>query len=573
MRKRISLPAAAACLVAVALGLAAAPAHAADPVFTLTGPARVGLRPHPGQGGEAQKTSIDFRVDNATGTVFQKQSTFTIDLRGLKGIADVALSREQGASCTLAAETVTCKKSSLWTQDSGIVALDLSAAKGSTVGTTVDLTMTGTADGAAFTAATTTVEVGGPDLVLEDAHLRREMVPGGTQPLPIVFSNAGTTSVHGVALELNTTHGIGLVETYDNCVRTEDDAPGQAGKTGWGRTVCTLEGEFEPGAVYEVSGALTLKAAPHAFLDSMTYAVREAGARSKVPQRAEKPATGRRLESKERPAAKAGLRSAPSAPVPASAAPTVDLDPGNNHREFDFRVENTADLVAAPVSVKGAAGETVRAELGFRNDGPAWIAYLRSGEEVAVTDIVVPTGAKVTKAPAECRGVTAEGAHREEGPGAPRYFCSTPHIVGEKQKFSYPFELKIEKVVADATGSVSVGGRAADGTKPQDWDPNRANNKAAFVINAKGGGTTPNPSPSPSASTGTGAPAPGASASPSASVSAAPSAGAAPHGGLASTGSAVGPLAVGAAALVAAGGALVLGFRRRAAGRGARGTA
>ncbi|MFG3001194.1 peptidase [Streptomyces sp. NPDC048340] len=545
MRKRISLLASAGL---VAVGLAAAPANAADPVLTLTSPDRIGLRPHPGQGGEAQKTSVDFRVNNGTGTVFDRESTFTIDLSGLKGVADVALAKDQADSCTLTATSVTCKRYAVWTHDSGIVALDLSAAKDSKTGTTVDLTMTGRAEGATFKAATTKVKVGGPDLVLEEARLKREMNPGGTQPLPVVFGNAGTESVQGVALELNTTHGIGLVEKYDNCVYSEDNAPGQSWNMGWGKTVCTLDGEFEPGALYEV-GRLTLRAAPHGFIDGMTYAVREAGAQSKTPQKLTKPSTGKKLEFKQRPAK--------------TALGSGDLDPWNNYHEFDFTVKNSADLVAAAASVKGRAGETVKAELGFRNNGPAWVAYIRSGEDVARTDIVIPVGAKVTKAPEQCRGVTADGKYREENLGAPRYVCSTTHIIGEKQKFAYPFELKIEKVVAGATGSVSVGGwwSESGAPTPQDWDPDHANNKAAFVINAKDGGT----GPAPSASTGTAAPAPGATAT----ASAAPSAGnaAEPNGDLASTGSTAGPVAAGGAALVAAGGLLFLVFRRRAAGR------
>uniref|UniRef100_A0AAU2JUM9 LPXTG cell wall anchor domain-containing protein n=1 Tax=Streptomyces sp. NBC_00049 TaxID=2903617 RepID=A0AAU2JUM9_9ACTN len=546
MRKRISLLAASGL---VAVGLAATPANAADPVFTLTSPANVGLRPHPGSG-EAQTTSVAFRVDNETGTVFDHESTFSVDLTGLKGIADVKLAQDQGGSCTLSATSVTCKRYALWTHDSEIVALDVSAAKGSKVGTTIDLTMTGKTDGASFKAATTQLKVGGPDLVLEEAKLKADMTPGGTQELPIVFSNAGTESVQGVALELNTTHGIGLVEKYDNCAYSQDDTDGQPWNTGWGKTVCTLDGEFEPGAVYELSGALTLKAAPHAFIDGMTYAVHEAGAQPKSSQKLTKPGTGKTLTVKQRQA-KAALRSA-------------DLDPWNNYHEFDFRVKNTADLVAGGASVKGKAGETVKTELGLQNNGPAWIAYFRSGEDVAMTDIVIPAGAKVTKAPKACRGVTADGKYREENLGAPRYYCATKHVIGETQKFSYPFELKIEKVVADATGSVSVGQWSEHGTTPQQWDPNHANNKAAFVINAKDGG--PKPTPTPTTSTGTGAtPTPSASATASATPGATAGNGGKPNGDLASTGSTVGPIALGGAALVAAGGALFLVFRRRAA--------
>ncbi|MFC9298077.1 LPXTG cell wall anchor domain-containing protein [Streptomyces sp. NPDC057011] len=552
MRKRISLLAAVGL---AAVGLAAAPANAADPVFTLTSPAEIGLRPHPGQNGQKpQKTSVEFRVENETGNVFDRQSTFTIDLSPLKGVADVALDKEQSPGCTLAATTVTCKDWAIWTHGSNVVSLDLTAAKDSKVGTVADLTMTGKAEGATFKPATTKVKVGGPDLVLEEAALKAKLVPGETQPLPIVFSNAGTESVDGVALEMNTTHGIGLVERYDNCTYSQNDGAGQPWNAGWSTTVCILDGEYKPGTVYEVTGALTLKAAPHAFIDGMTYAVHAAGAQPKTTQKLDRPSTGKLLTVVERQSKAAGLRSA-------------DIDPSDNQHEFDFQTKNTADFAARSVSLKGKAGDTVKADFGFDNKGPAWVAYLRSGEDVARTDIVIPQGAKVTKVPAQCQGVNADGSYREQNPGAPRYFCGTTHIVGETEKVSYPFELKIEQVVADATGSVSVGQWTPSGTKPQDWDPNHANNKAAFVINGKDGGTTPTPSPT----TGTPTPTPSGSTTPSATPSPTASTGTGTgttaQGGLASTGVTAGPVLLAGAVLVAAGGALFLVFRRRATGR------
>nr|WSX50221.1 peptidase [Streptomyces sp. NBC_00974] len=552
MRKRISLLAAVGL---TALGLAATPAHAADPVFTLYSPAEIGLRPHPGQGGEPQKTTVDFGVGNETGNTFDRQSTYTVDLSALKGVADVALTREESNGCTLAAAKVTCKRSSVWTHNSHILSLDLKAAKDGKAGTVVDLTMTGSAEGATFKAATTKVKIGGPDLVLEEAPLKREMVPGQTQALPIVFSNAGTESARGVALKVDATHGMDLVEKYDNCSFSVSDDPGKPWNRGWGTTVCTFADEIEPGAVYETAEPLTLKAAPHAFLESLTYVLHENGDQPKAPEKLATSDTGKKLMLKKRPAKAGALRSA-------------DLDPWNNYHEFDFSVKNSADLAAGAVSLKGKAGETLKAELGFQNNGPAWVAYLRSGEDVARTDIVVPAGAKVTKVPAQCRGVEANGEYRAENLGAPRYHCSTTNVLGEKQKFAYPFELKIEKVVEGATGSVSVGQWGPENTTTApDWDPDKANNKAAFVINGKDTGTTPTTGPS----TGTGTPAPGTSATATASApaSAAPGSGngAKANGGLASTGSNALPVAIGGAALVAAGGALYVAFRRRAAAR------
>lgn len=550
MRKRISLLAAAGL---VAVGLAATPANAADPVFTLTSPAEIGLHPHPGDAGKPQTTTVGFVVENETGKNFGEQSTYTIDLSPLKGVADVKLTPERSDDCTLTAAKVTCTDWSVRTYGSEVVSLDLAAAKGSKTGTVVDLTMTGAAQGATFKPTTTKVRVGGPDLVLEKAKLKAKLVPGETQPLPVVFANAGTESVKGVALELNTTHGMGLVEQYDNCTYSEDRGDDEPWNLGWATTVCTFDNEIKPGEVWEIAGALTLKAAPHAFIDVLLYGVHEAGSEPKSTQKFSTPRTGKKLGLKARSA-----KAAPNA---------ADLDPWNNQHEFDFSVKNTADLVAAPTSVKGKAGETVKADLGFRNDGPAWVAYLRSGEDVAMADIVIPAGAKVTKAPKSCRAVTASGDYREQQLGAPRYFCPTSFVIGEKEKFAFPFELKIEKVIADATGSVTVGSWSPEGAAPLSWDPKNANNKAAFVINGKQITPTPaptTPGPKPTASTSPTA-APGTSTTPSPGASTGN--GKTPNGGLAETGTTAGPILIAGAALVAAGGAVFLVFRRRATGR------
>ncbi|WP_327736943.1 LPXTG cell wall anchor domain-containing protein [Streptomyces nojiriensis] len=551
MRKRISLLAAGAL---VALVPATTPAHAADPVFTLAGPAGIGLRPHPGQSGEPQKTSVEFRIVNDSTKTFDRQSTFTIDLSGLKGVADVTLAKEKGADCKLTAAAVTCTRWALWTGDSTVVNLDLSAAKDSKAGATADLTVTGAAEGATFRSATTKVRVGGPDLVLERARLKAEQKPGDKQNLSIIFANEGTDPVNGVVLEMRTTHGIDLVEQYDNCSYSDDTGSGRPRSAGWTTVQCLLEGEYEPGALYGVDGPLTLKAAPHAFIDGLTYAVYAAGDQPKAAKN-RVPAAGRTKLAAAKQAPKAAARSAQQA---------EDLDPWDNIQEFDFATRNTADLVATGVSLKGKAGETVTADFGFRNDGPAWVAHLRSDREVARTDIAIPAGAKVTKVPAGCTGVNADGTHRDQTLGAPRYFCSTGRVVGEKETFSYPFQLKIETVVADAKGAITVGEWTPEGTTGQRWDPNHANNKAAFVINAKDTGPAPTPTPTPSATpTPTGSATPTASATPSASST---GTGVTPNGGLASTGSSAQAIALGAAVLLAAGGGLFLAFRRKAGG-------
>ncbi|MFE2168552.1 hypothetical protein ACFXB3_26375 [Streptomyces sp. NPDC059447] len=533
MKKKLTLLAACGLMAA---GLAAAPANAADPgsAFTIISPAQEVLPPHPGTGA-ARKTSVAFRLKESASNGFVHEVTFSIDLSGLKGVADVALAKQQAGHCTLSATAVTCKENKAW-YDTEIVALELTAAKDAKLGATADLTMTGTSATASYQSATTRLKIGGADLVMEDAGLKKEMVPGRTQALPLVFSNKGTEAVPGVSLRLRSTRGIGFVERYDNC--TYSSVPGDY-------VTCAIEGEIKPGATYETVEPTTVKAGSNGLFEWLDYAVVERDTGAKPAGTSGASATGKKLTIRER-AAKPSARS------------VVELNPADNSRELAIRVQNTADLAATPISLKGKKGEKVKADVKVRNNGPAGVNLRPEADEVTV-DIRVPAGAKVTRVPMECNASNPDGSYRSELLGAPRYECP---LRGTYENFeaSFVFDMTIEEVVQDATGWVGYGLPGAKGVSAPAWDPKKDNNTAAFVINAKDGGSTPTPTPTP---TTTATPAPTGSATPSAT----PSPSATASGGLAVTGSSAGPLMIGGAALVAVGGALVLAFRRRAAGR------
>ncbi|MER5733180.1 LPXTG cell wall anchor domain-containing protein [Streptomyces sp. NPDC002138] len=549
MRKRISLLAAAGL---VALGLTT-PAAAADPVFPLIGPSAIGLRLHPGTPtGVAKESLLAFSLDPGTTTGFQGEFTFTVDLGKLAGIADV---RENPAaahpSCVRAAATLVCKATGITPGVRPGFELLVGAAKGSADGASADLTVTGSVKGATVKPVTTKVTVGGPDLVMDRLPLKADLVPGQKQPVPLAFANTGNRAAHGVVLELAATRGMEFVETYDNCTTRADGVTGV--------TLCTFEGDFGPGEAYELADPLTLRATGRAFDDQLGYGIYETGSR---PQAAAALAarsgagsgTGKVLAVKKRPAATSGKTA-------------TDLEPGDNRREFAFHTANTADFTATGATVQAKAGQTVTAEVGLRNQGPAWIGRPRVGESVARTDVRIPAGSFVTKKPDACRAVNADGGERtaEQQLGAPRYFCASGASVLEDEQVRYAFELRVDQVVEGAAGkgSVSVGEQAPQGVTPHRFDPKTDNNTAEIVLNAKGGASPtpgrPSGSPSPSTSVS-----PSASASPSGTpVPVAGTGGGTPNGNLASTGSSAAPLALGAAMLLAAGGALYVAFRRR----------
>ncbi|MEU9418323.1 peptidase [Streptomyces sp. NPDC048272] len=553
MRKRISLL--AACGL-VAVGLATTPAHAADPALPLVGPTALAL-PLPPATGSPREEALVFSLDvPRAGAGFGGEAVLTVDLSRIAGVATV---RENAGGakekCAASATALVCTVRGTLPR----VELSVAAAENAKNGDTAEITVTGTTAGATITPTTTKLTVGGPDLVMREMALKRDPLPGESQPLPLAFTNAGTHPAKGVVLELETTRGASLVETYDNCrTRTVADVT---------TALCAVDGDFLPGETYELAGEspLHLKANRNAYSDRLGYGIHPAGDEPKAAQWDGKTATGKRLTVAKR-AAKA-----------AANARGVDLNPGDNRRTFDFQTRNTADFTTAAVSLEGDLGDTLTTAFAFENKGPAWIRAQRAGDSAARTVIVVPEGVRVLRKPAGCTATTADGRERAEQLGAPRYVCALGDAVRENERVVYPFDLKVEKTLVNAKGSVTVGDWGANAPRPHAFDPNPANNTAVLVVNADDAGTGPRPTPRPSTSAGT--PSPTASATPSATASATAAGlkgtgsgsgtGTTAQGGgnLASTGVTAGPIALGAAALIAAGGALYVAVRRRGPAR------
>ncbi|MGW0394114.1 hypothetical protein ACWDYJ_25170 [Streptomyces sp. NPDC003042] len=551
MRQRISLPVVCGLLAAgLVTGPATTPANAAnaaEPVFRLAGPAALALRPHPATG-SPQPAPLAFRLErpaaggNAFSGEFSGEFTFTVDLSKVAGVATVRENPAGGArKCTPSGSTLVCEERGPRPAAGPVVDLEIAAAPGSAEKASGEVTVTGQVAGATVTAAVTTVTVGGPDLVMGEMKLKRDPKPGESQPLPLTFTNRGTQPAKGVVLELEATHGLDFAERYDNCAYTT----GRTATT----ALCTVEGDFQVDETYELAGdsPLHLKTTAHARTERLGYGIHPAAG---APQKTEQPAAdgpNPRDPAAKTPSKGRKLAARQRAAVLVPAQRGADLDPRDNSRSFDFAVANTADFSAEPLSLRAKAGATVKAAVVLRNHGPAWVGDHRSEAPAAVVEVRIPPGLKVTKAPEACKPVRPADLAD--------YVCGTGPSVLETEKIEFAFEAKVEKAVPNARGAITVRKHA--------FDPNAANNTAAFVVNAKGS-TTPSPSPS----TGTPSPSASASATPSvtSSASATPAATAQGGGGpLASTGATAGPLALGAAVLVAAGGVLYLASRRRSA--------
>ncbi|OSC69434.1 peptidase [Streptomyces sp. BF-3] len=561
--------AAAGLLAAASLAGVAAPAQAADtPVFTLGGPAETALHPYP-ESGKPKSSTVGISLNNPSEDEenggFGGYFTLTFDLSGVAGVADVEFEGEGNPDCEVTGTKAVCEDWGIWPGLQDAVDLVVTAADGSENGDTGTIKVTGEADGATFTPFTTRLTVGGPDLVMERLPFKTELTPGEKQQAPITFANRGTRDADGVLLTLRYSRGLDIPQRYSNCEYTVDDP----GEPDFGSTtaLCSVEGAFEAGATYTLATPLTLEATERAYYDTFLYRIEEDSAAQRTAQRA-----GAAFER----GTGGVLKAVPAKKGP--AARSADLDPYDNQQDVDFRTKNTADFVAYGDDVAGAEGSFVKADIGFRNEGPAWIGHIRSGEDVATVDFTVPRGASVTSKPERCRAVTADGKYREDQTSpAPRYVCNTSMTVRDGSGLDLPFELRVDKAMVGASGAVTVRNTWLQNPKLP-FDPKPGNNTAYLVLNGEGDGdgsdsggateggdggsgepsTPPTSSPDPEESES------GTSGSTTSGGSSAGTAGGS-GGGLASTGS-IALIASGtAAAALAAGLVLFTAARRRAA--------
>ncbi|MFJ3968521.1 peptidase [Streptomyces parvus] len=569
LHRAVGSLAAAGLLAAASLAGATAPAQAADtPVFTFGGPAETALHPYP-ESGKPKSSKVAITLYNPSEDEenggFDGYYSLTFDLSGVAGVAEVKIDGEASPDCEITGTKAVCEDWGVRPGSQSAAGFVVTAADGSENGDTGTITVTGEADGATFTPFTTRLTVGGPDLVMERLPFKTELTPGEKQQAPITFANRGTRDADGVLLTLRYSRGLDIPQRYSNCEYTVDD-PGQP-DFGSTTALCSVEGAFEAGATYTLATPLTLEATERAYYDTFLYRIQEDSAAQRTAQRA-----GAAFER----GTGGVLKAVPVKKGP--AARSTDLDPYDNQQDVDFRTKNTADFVAYGDDVAGPEGSTVKADIGFRNEGPAWIGHIRSGEDVATVDFTVPQGASVTSKPERCRAVTADGKYREDQTSpAPRYVCNTSMTVRDGSGLDLPFELRVDKAMVGASGAVTVRNTWLQNPKLP-FDPKPGNNTAYLVLNGEGDGsdsggateggdggsgepsTPPTSSPDPEESeSGT------SGSTTSGGSSAGTAGGSGDGGGLASTGS-IALIASGtAAAALAAGLVLFTAARRRAA--------
>ncbi|MET7291612.1 hypothetical protein ABZS79_05565 [Streptomyces griseoloalbus] len=419
---------AAAALSATVLGTA--PASAASDALWVQSPEGVTLSATPGS---YQELSFGLYHDN--GDYHVANGVLSLDLSELAGVAEVSVPD----SCFLAGSgtTAVCD---IWevgdiggTYDGPQVTIGLRTLEGAPAGAELSIGHRGQAetdgpDGVLYTHwGSTPVKVESvptPDLSLTEPAPVGPVAPGSPLAVPVTVTNNGDAAAKGFRLQVWNTYGLEFPTTYPGCAWTPpvldtEDMPG-------GMLDCTFDTVVEPGATVTLPEPLRLTVASHALFERLDVSVQPLGG-------------------------------------------TRDRNPEDNSTSTAVTAVNTADFAVRGDEVTGAAGETVTATVGFRNRGPAWFANIGSGDPVGTVTLAVPEGAAVVSAPENCR---AEGAAT--------YRCELRHWAAPTDRIEFPFELRIDRVVPNATGAVTL--HASERQTPHDPKPHNAH--AELVLNA-----------------------------------------------------------------------------------------
>ncbi|MEU6577351.1 hypothetical protein [Streptomyces sp. NPDC046805] len=465
-RSRALSFAATAAATLLCLGAATGPALADSPPETdylwITAPSDLTLPTADPDTGDAVSNTIDIVLnhDNTHNSV--SGGTLTIDASDLTDVAEVTWP----SACTPTSDTAaSCPFGSLdgspWTS---VAKIDIRAKAGAPDDATGALHYSATADSSFGTLTSyptdTQIQLGnGPDLGVNQLPFLKDVQPGTDLSQPIRLSNHGNEAADRTILTLFASHGLSLTNRFSNCTYLNADrVTNPTGTT----AVCVLDEPIEPGQSYDLSAAGAVTATDAALYERFDYSVDPYSDEAYQQALAGRPfvqGTGPELDA------------APVASARTFAAQSQDLNSADNYRMTQITATNTADFVAQADDITGAApGDTVTARVGVKNQGPAWVASLAAGANVAPLDVRLPEGTTAVSVPDMCYVR-----------GANLYRCYTPVFLWEKDSLTFDFKLRVDSIVDGAKGSVATVNDNTD-LPIEDFDPNLSNNATEFTL-------------------------------------------------------------------------------------------
>jgi hypothetical protein len=423
-RSALSALAAAATLGSALIGATPASAAGGTDALWLADPYDVRLSIEPGA---YQELSYGLYHDNASYRVVN--GVISLDLSELAGVAEVTLSD----NCFLSdsGTAATCDVYEVGVDPAHQVTVGLRTLDGVTAGGEVSIGYSGFAEtsgpgGVLYAdSGRTPIALGpvnAPDLGLPEPEPVGPVAPGTVLDVPAVVTNHGGVRAEGFRLQAWSTYGLDLAAVPPGCDWTPPAVGGEVAPLG--HLDCTFDTVVEPGATVEIPEPLRFTATSHGLRDRVDVNVRPLG----------------------------------------------DVEDGkseNNYAVHQFTVDNQADLAVLGDRVHAAAGARVTATVTFVDQGPGWFANMGSGEAVGTIGVAVPPGTTVVSVPEGCR---AWGS---------AYICELPYWVLPGHPIAFPFGLRVDRVVPDATGAITLQ------TLPHvsAYDPAPENGRAQLVIN------------------------------------------------------------------------------------------
>ncbi|SBT50228.1 LPXTG cell wall anchor domain-containing protein [Micromonospora auratinigra] len=296
----------------------------------------------------------------------------------------------------------------------------------------------------------------------------------GNFSAPVTVSNVGGTTVKSVVALFAQDWAITPADRWSNCYYEEDIllacqfdeeiAPGETRSATFNYSL--RPDTYAPGRVFGQTEFIT----PDDLDDALSIF-------EKFDGKAAKRGTGAKLALKKAPAARAAQ---------------TDVDPTNNFTQLNVNVRGKrgADLAAVGATLRGTKGSTVKADLGFRNNGPATLDFSHSDSEVTLVDVTVPTGTTAVTVPEECVPFKGDKTRYDETagtPGAAAYRCFPGPFAPAGELLTGRFTFRIDKAVPNAEGSVRINAKCECSAGFKD-DLKPANDLAKIVVNPAGTG-------------------------------------------------------------------------------------
>lgn len=288
-----------------------------------------------------------------------------------------------------------------------------------------------------------------PALVIGDIAPINGVKPGSSFDPPVTVANKGTEAADTVWVYYSVTRGLDYTAIPSNCQAHQ--VPSYDEMTEKSNVVCQFDQVVEPGVVYAPEKPLAIKALDRALHDDLRVSVWDTD--PELDESATEPVAGTAPAVKlvERQSGEAGSKEI---------------------AEVSVTSVNTADYRVTGAELAGRVGDTVALTVKFANAGPAWV-LTKEGDPLVSVLITPPAGTSVVKPHGFCE------------PKGKAYECGTSQRwVNEGGGETYTFQLKIDKEVAGAKGSVALSGEA------RPFDPDKANDKAAITLDVTGGGTS-----------------------------------------------------------------------------------